>query len=49
MDPANPHFDLFQQPPGPMIATTEDIVVDNRGNIFIDTFHDGVYVLRCTV
>lgn len=49
MDPVNPHFDLFQQPPGPMIATTEDIVVDNRGNIFVDTFHDGVYVLRCTV
>ena len=35
--------------PGPRIATTEDIVVDNRGNIFIDTFHDGIYVLRCTV
>jgi hypothetical protein len=38
--------DLF---PGPRIGTAEDIVVDNRGNIFIDTFHDGVYVLRCTV
>ncbi|MBN1630906.1 MAG: hypothetical protein JW990_14175 [Thermoleophilia bacterium] len=49
MDPKDPHFDLFQQPPGPMIATTEDIVVDKRGNIFIDTFHDGIYVLRCTV
>jgi hypothetical protein len=49
MDPNNPRFSLFQQPPGPMIATTEDILVDNRGNIFIDTFHDGLYVLRCTV
>jgi hypothetical protein len=48
-DPKNPHFSLFQQPPGPMIATTEDIQVDRRGNIFIDTFHDGIYVLRCTV
>ena len=35
--------------PGPRIGTAEDIVVDNRGNIFIDTFHDGLYVLRCTV
>ena len=42
-------FDLFGQPPGPRIATTEDVLVDDRGNIFIDTFHDGLYVLRCTV
>lgn len=33
---------------GPNLATTEDVIVDNRGNIFIDTFHDGIYVLRCT-
>jgi len=38
--------DLF---PGPRIGTAEDIVVDNRGNIFIDTFQDGIYALRCTV
>jgi hypothetical protein len=38
--------DLF---PGPRIATTEDVIVDNRGNIFIDTWHSGMYVLRCTV
>ena len=38
--------DLF---PGPRIGTAEDIVVDNRGNIFMDTFTDGIYVLRCTV
>jgi hypothetical protein len=38
--------DLF---PGPRIGTAEDILVDNRGNIFIDTFTDGIYVLRCTV
>ena len=35
--------------PGPMIATTEDCVVDKRGNIFLDTFQDGVYVVRATV
>jgi hypothetical protein len=38
--------DLF---PGPNIATTEDVIVDNRGNIFIDTSHQGMYVLRCKV
>ena len=35
--------------PGPNIATTEDVIVDNRGNIFMDTLHQGLYVLRCTV
>ena len=34
---------------GPNLATTEDVLVDNRGNIFIDTFHDGIYVLRSKV
>ena len=38
--------DLF---PGPNLATTEDVLVDNRGNIFVDTSHQGLYVLRCTV
>jgi hypothetical protein len=38
--------DLF---PGPNISVTEDVIVDNRGNIFIDTLHQGLYVLRCTV
>lgn len=31
---------------GPMIATTEDVVVDDRGYIYIDTWHDGMYILR---
>jgi len=35
--------------PGPLLGTAEDIVVDDRGNIFIDTWQDGIYVLRCTV
>jgi len=38
--------DLF---PGPNIATAEDVLVDNRGNIFLDTMMEGLYVLRCTV
>jgi len=42
----NPAGNLF---PGPMIATTEDVIVDKRGYIFIDASHDGLYVLRCTV
>jgi hypothetical protein len=35
--------------PGPMIATAEDVLVDKRGYIFLTTFHDGLYILRCTV
>jgi hypothetical protein len=38
--------DLF---PGPMLSTTEEVLVDNRGNIFLDTNQQGLYVLRCTV
>ena len=32
--------------PGPMIATTEDCVVDDRGYIYMDTWHDDMYILR---
>ena len=42
----NPAGNLY---PGPRIATAEDVIVDNRGNIYMDTFHDGLYILRCTV
>lgn len=35
--------------PGPRIATTEDILVDKRGYIYMNTFHDGLYILRCTI
>ena len=38
--------DLF---PGPNIATTEDLIVDNRGYIYMNTLHQGLYILRCTV
>ena len=48
--PPNPEKLLFPIPiPGPMIATTEDCVVDDRGYIYIDTWHDGMYILRCLV
>ena len=29
-----------------MLATTEDCVVDDRGYIYMDTWHDGMYILR---
>jgi hypothetical protein len=35
--------------PGPLMATTEDIVVDKRGYIYVDTMQQGLYILRCTV
>jgi len=49
LDQDDPTYMLYAQPRGPMIANTEDVIVDNRGNIFMDSFHDGLYVLRCTV
>ncbi len=45
--PPNPTEKCFEVPmPGPFIATTEDVVVDDRGYIYIDTFHDGMYILK---
>lgn len=44
--PPNPEKLLFDIPvPGPMLATTEDCVVDDRGYIYMDTWHDGMYTL----
>lgn len=34
---------------GPIIATTEDCIVDDRGYIFMDTYLDGVYALKAKV
>jgi hypothetical protein len=34
--------------PGPKVAITEDVVVDNRGYIYVDTFEDGLYIVRYT-
>ena len=45
--PPNPEKLLFDIPvPGPMLATTEDCVVDDRGYIYMDTWHDGMYILK---
>ncbi len=35
--------------PGPKVAITEDVLVDDRGYIYVDTFEDGMYIVRCTV
>lgn len=32
--------------PGPNIACTEDLIVDDRGYIYIDTANDGMYILK---
>ena len=42
--PPNPTREINM--PGPHIATTEDLVVDDRGYIFMNTSYDGLYVLR---
>ena len=48
--PPNPeelYFDLKMA--NPPLGTMEDVVVDDRGNIFVNTMHDGAYILRCLV
>jgi hypothetical protein len=48
--PPNPTKWCFDNTyPGRPLAIAEDVLVDNRGYIFMDTFHDGLYVLKCTV
>lgn len=44
--PPNPSRKGFL--PGPNIACTEDLCVDDRGNIFMVTNNDGMYTLRMT-
>lgn len=44
--PPNPKEHVIKTNVGPCIATTEDCVVDNRGNIFFSTYQDGLYVVR---
>ena len=34
--------------PGSPIAITEDLVVDDRGYIYISTQQDGIYILKYT-
>ncbi len=48
--PPNPeklYYDVAT--PGPVLGTAEDCVVDDRGNIFLNTMQDGMYVLRLTI
>jgi hypothetical protein len=52
--PPDPKKDLFNNAegnlvPGARVAITEDVLVDDRGYIYIDTYMDGLYILRCTV
>lgn len=48
--PPNPEKTLFNVPtPGPLLGTAEDCIVDDRGYIYMDTFHDGLYILRSLV
>lgn len=48
--PPNPDHKYFEvEMPGPLLGTTEDCIVDDRGYIYVDTFHDGLYILRCLV
>ena len=35
--------------PGPKVAITEDVVVDDRGFIYVDAYQDGLYILKCTL
>lgn len=42
--PPNPSRSTFM--PGPNIACTEDLIVDDRGYIYIDNNNDGMYILK---
>ena len=48
--PPNPeelYFDLEMA--NKPFGTTEDCVVDDRGYIYVNTMHDGLYILKCLV
>lgn len=47
--PPNPEKRRFPHYPGPLVATTEDCIVDDRGYIYMDCLEDGLYILRTTV
>lgn len=44
--PPNPLEYLGRQMPGPLMAITEDVVVDHRGFIYVDCSNDGIYILK---
>lgn len=51
--PADPEKNLWPIPPmmndGQIISRCEDVLVDNRGNIFMTDSNGGLSVFRCTV
>jgi hypothetical protein len=46
--PPDPTTRLGPMPQGPLVAQTEDVLVDRRGNIFITDKNQGLWVLRYT-
>ena len=44
--PPNPLKYRARTMPGPLMAITEDVVVDDRGFIYIDCANDGLYILK---
>lgn len=46
-DPEELYFDVEMA--NKPLGTTEDIVVDDRGYIFVNTMHDGIYILKSLV
>lgn len=50
-DPEGTWFDIEDGTlfPGPHIGIAEDVLVDDRGYIYVDTYQDGLYIVRCTV
>lgn len=45
--PPNPEKKYFEvEMKGPLLGTAEDCIVDDRGYIYMDCFHDGMYILR---
>lgn len=46
--PPDPTSRLGPMPQGPLVAQTEDVLVDRRGNIFITDKNQGLWVLRYT-
>ncbi len=48
--PPNPEELYFNvEMPNKPLGTTEDMVVDDRGYFYVNTMHDGIYILRCLV
>ena len=44
--PPTPEWNSYPHWPGPMLPTTEDLIVDDRGNIIINSLDGGLFILR---